>query len=41
MGRDDATQEEIEEAAQNANAHKFICDLPKVCNLYYYRKSSI
>ena len=30
MGKDDATDQEIEQAAQNANAHKFISELPKV-----------
>ena len=29
-GRDDATQEEIEEAAKMANAHEFISAMPKV-----------
>ena len=31
MGKDDATQNEIEQAAINANAHDFITNLPKVC----------
>ena len=31
MGKDDATQDEIEQAAINANAHDFITNLPKVC----------
>ncbi len=30
MGRDDVTQEEIELAAKNANAHDFIMTLPNV-----------
>ncbi len=30
-GRDDATQEEIEQAAKMANAHDFISSMPKVC----------
>ena len=30
-GKDDATQEEIEEAAKMANAHDFISAMPKVC----------
>ncbi len=30
MGKDDATDAEIEAAARNANAHNFISDLPKV-----------
>ena len=30
MGKDDATEREIEEAARNANALTFINDLPKV-----------
>lgn len=30
MGKTDATQQEIEYAAINANAHDFISDLPKV-----------
>lgn len=32
-GRDDATQEEIEKAAKMANAHDFICSMPKVCDI--------
>ena len=31
-GRDDATQEQIEEAAKMANAHDFISAMPKVCD---------
>ena len=31
MGKDDATQDEIKQAAINANAHDFITNLPKVC----------
>jgi ABC-type multidrug transport system fused ATPase/permease subunit len=30
-GRQDATQQEIEEAAREANAHDFISELPEVC----------
>jgi ABC-type multidrug transport system fused ATPase/permease subunit len=30
-GREDATQQEIEEAAREANAHDFISKLPEVC----------
>jgi len=30
MGKDDASQKEIEEAAMNANAHDFIVTLPEV-----------
>ena len=30
MGREDVTQEEIEIAAKNANAHEFIMNLPEV-----------
>lgn len=30
MGKDDATQDEIEQAAINANAHDFIANLPQV-----------
>jgi ABC-type multidrug transport system fused ATPase/permease subunit len=30
FGRDDATQEDIEKAAKQANAHDFICQLPLV-----------
>ena len=33
MGRDGVTQEEIELAAKNANAHDFIMSLPDVINL--------
>ena len=29
-GREDATQEDIEMAAREANAHDFICQLPQV-----------
>jgi ABC-type multidrug transport system fused ATPase/permease subunit len=32
FGKLNATQEEIEEAAQQANAHKFIMQLPEVCS---------
>ncbi len=31
MGRDGVTQEEIEMAAKNANAHDFIMSLADVC----------
>lgn len=34
MGRDGVTQEEIEKAAKNANAHDFIMTLPDVKNLF-------
>lgn len=30
MGKDDATDEEIEQAAKNANALSFVTELPKV-----------
>jgi ATP-binding cassette subfamily B (MDR/TAP) protein 11 len=30
MGKDNATQKEIEDAAKNANAHSFIMALPEV-----------
>jgi ABC-type multidrug transport system fused ATPase/permease subunit len=35
-GREDATQEEIEEAAQEANAHDFISKLPEVFLLHIF-----
>ena len=38
MGKDDATQEEIEMAAKNANAHDFISNLPKVRVIHVYHK---
>lgn len=31
LGKIDATKEEIEEAARQANAHDFIMTLPAVC----------
>jgi ABC-type multidrug transport system fused ATPase/permease subunit len=34
FGKVDATRAEIEEAAQQANAHNFIMELPKVCVRY-------
>lgn len=36
MGKDDATEKEIEEAASNANALTFINDLPKVRTVTAY-----
>ena len=35
MGRDGVTQEEIEKAAKNANAHDFIMTLPEVNNIFF------
>ena len=35
MGKDDASQQEIEEAAMNANAHDFITNLPMV-NFWFF-----
>jgi ABC-type multidrug transport system fused ATPase/permease subunit len=37
-GREDATQQEIEEAAQEANAHDFISKLPEVFLLHIFLK---
>jgi ABC-type multidrug transport system fused ATPase/permease subunit len=34
FGKVDAIRAEIEEAAQQANAHNFIMELPKVCVRY-------
>ena len=31
FGREDATQEDIENVAKLANAHDFIMELPEVC----------
>ena len=33
-GRDDVTQEEIEKACKEANAHDFIMKLPQVSNIF-------
>lgn len=35
FGRDDATKEEIIQAAKNANAHDFIMNLPDVCLFFF------
>ena len=35
MGKDDASQQEIEEAAMNANAHDFITNLP-IVNFWFF-----
>ena len=39
LGNENATQEAIEKAAKDANAHEFIMGLPKV-NYIYYRSSN-
>ena len=39
-GREDATQEEIEQAAKKANAHDFITQLPLVCSIFSFRSCS-
>jgi ABC-type multidrug transport system fused ATPase/permease subunit len=40
-GREDATQQEIESAAREANAHDFISKLPEVLVLHTYLISSL
>ena len=42
FGKLNATRKEIEEAAQQANAHNFIMKLPDVCflNIYFKLKFS-
>ena len=41
MGKDDATDAEIEKAAMNANALNFINDLPKVCILILFMLQTV
>ena len=36
FGREDATKEEIIQAAKNANAHDFIMNLPDVCSKIFF-----
>jgi ABC-type multidrug transport system fused ATPase/permease subunit len=36
FGKINATRAEIEEAAQQANAHSFIMQLPDVCHKYLF-----
>lgn len=34
FGREHATKTDVEQAAQEANAHEFIMKLPKVCSVH-------